>query len=278
MEPVEGEKAMKHGEELTRETIVRALAEALDSLDYVHAFYEGGAAASDTVDKWSDLDFYVVVGDDKVNDILAVIERALETLSPIQLKYEPSHLEWPGLYQAFYKLAKANRYLLIDLVVLKTGSAEKFLQPEIHGDVVFHINKSDAIKPPPLDRVAFVRKLQERVKKLRARCDMSNDFVQKEINRHNDLEAIDLYHNLTLAMLVEVLRIRHNPLHYDFGMHYVRYELPAEALRRLSHLYFVRDGADLQRKYDEATQWLRAEMSEIREDNVERLVESHLRS
>src|SRR5690606_31373958 len=133
-----------------------------------------------------------------------------------------------GVSQAFYRLKDVNEYLIIDLCVLKLSSSEKFLEPEIHGNVVFYFNKSGMVKPPQFDREALVKKVHAGLERLQARFGMFNNFVQKEINRGHHLEAIDLYHGLTLATLVEALRIKYNTIHYNFKMEYVHYELPSE--------------------------------------------------
>jgi len=41
---------MKNKKKLARNVIIQTLVEALKPLDYVHAFYEGGAAAFNRVD------------------------------------------------------------------------------------------------------------------------------------------------------------------------------------------------------------------------------------
>jgi hypothetical protein len=84
---------------------------------------------------------------------------------------------------------------------------------------------------------------------------MFNIFVQKEINRGNYLEALVLYHSITLGSVVDVLRIKYNPFHHDFKTRYVQYELPEQIAGRLERLYFVKDGKDLLDKYREATKW-----------------------
>jgi hypothetical protein len=38
-------------------------------------------------------------------------------------------------------------------------------------------------------------------------------------------------------------------------MRYVHYELPPEVIRKLEHLYFVKDKSDLEGKYQEAIKW-----------------------
>lgn len=250
--------------ESVRGKIIWALACFLKPLDYVHAFYEGGAAAFGRVDEWSDIDVYVVVDDNKVDSTFVVVEEALRSVSPITEKYLVQQLPWPGVFQAFYRLRDASEYLLIDLAILQLSSKEKFLEPQIHGDVVFHFNKSSRIKPAPLNMDKFAEKMRGRLERLQARFKMFNIFVQKEINRGNSLEAYDLYYNISLASLVEALRMKHNPMHYDFRMQYVHYELPMETVNKLQNLFFVENIDDLQEKYRKASEWFLETTSEIR--------------
>jgi predicted nucleotidyltransferase len=257
---------------LTRRTIIQTLIDALKPLTYVQALYEGGAAAFKRIDKWSDIDIYIVVDDDKVNKAFLAVEKALKSLSRIQQKYEILQTPWPGISQAFYRLEDANEHLIIDLAILKLSSPDMFLEPEIHGYVVFYFNKNGRISLPRLDKNAFAEKVHERLQKLQARFDMFGNFVQKEINRGNCLEAIDLYNNLVLAPLIETLRIKHNPVHHDFKRRYVHYELPLRVVEKLKHLNFIKDEKDLQKKYQQATIWFRETMSEVDQKKIERLV------
>lgn len=248
---------------LTRKDIIQILIGALEPLDYIHSFWEGGAVAFHRIDKWSDIDLYMVVDDNKVDETFLLVEKALETLSPIKQKYVASHTQQSGLYQAFYRLRDANEYLVIDLAVLTLSSPDKFLNREIHGDPVFYFNKLEKIKPYTPKKEMLVKKIKDYVKKLQAEFNMFNNLIQKEINRKNYLEAIDLYHTLTLALLTKALRIKHNPHHYDFRMRYIHYELPPHTIKALKHLYFVKDEQDLQEKYQEANNWFHKVMAEI---------------
>ena len=149
---------------LTREVIIKTLVNALRPLDYVHAFYEGGAAAFDRIDEWSDIDLYVVVDDEKVDDAFGAVETVLRSLSPIKQKFAVTQLSWPGVSQAFYRLERASEYLLIDLALIKLSGPEKFLEPHTHGKAVFYLNKSDMVKVPILNKEELAKNLQEKLK------------------------------------------------------------------------------------------------------------------
>lgn len=254
---------MANEKKINRQMIIQTLVNTLEPLHYVIAFYEGGAAAFNRIDEWSDIDLYLVVEENKADDAFVVVEEALKSLSPIKRKLAVPQLPWPGVSQAFYKLENASDYLLIDFCILTLNSPEKFLEPETHGNVVFYFNKSAKVKPSSLDKDALLQKLRNRLERLKTRIELFNNFVQKEINRGNVLEAIDNYRIITLATLVEVLRIKYNPLHHEFRMRYIHYELPPNIVSRLGQLCFVVDEKDLQAKYDEATEWLRKIMSEL---------------
>ena len=246
---------MGTGHHLTREAIVDALVESLEPLDFVHALWEGGAVSFDRVDEWSDLDLYVAVDDDRVEEAFRAVEDSLRGLSGIRQKFDVGKTQWPGISQAFYRLEGTSEYLLIDLAVVQMSSEEKLLQPEIHGAAEFRFNKSGKVKAPEFDRGSFDSRMRARCARLRSRMEMFGIFVQKEINRGNDIEAVDLYNGLVLGSLVEVLRMRHGPLHYDFRTHYVHHELPPQVVSRLNDLFYVRDIADLQQKYLDALDW-----------------------
>jgi predicted nucleotidyltransferase len=257
---------------LKHDEIVHALADTLEPLDFVHSFWEGGAAATGRLDEWSDIDLYVVADENRMNDTFEAVEKALEKLSPIAQKFEAQQLPWPGVQQAFYRLAKASKYLLIDLAVLKPDAPETFLAPEIHGEAVFYFNKDNRVKTLRLDREAHVKKIRARLERLKARFSMFNVFVQKEINRGNTIEALDLYHAFTFGSLVEALRIKHTPFHYDFRTRYVHHELPKNLVEKLEQLTFVRDAKELQAKYDEATRLFHETVQSIDMDETGRLV------
>jgi predicted nucleotidyltransferase len=246
---------------LTREVIVKTLVNALEPLDYVHALYEGGAAAFNRIDEWSDIDLCAVVDDEKVDATFLAAEKALESLSPIEQKFRTPQLPWPGVFQTFYKLEDAGEFLLIDFALLEPTAPEKFLEPLVHGNSVFYFNKNHTLKPAPFDKEAFLKRLRGRREMLQARIGMFNSLVQKEINRSNYLEALEWYHGFTLAALVEALRMRHNPIHYDFRMRYVHYELPRDVIKKLEDLYFVKNARDLQKKYRKATKWFQETIS-----------------
>jgi predicted nucleotidyltransferase len=253
---------------VSRNAIVRALVDALEPLPWVDAFWEGGSAAFGRLDAYSDLDLYAVVADDMLPQAFRVVEAALESLSPIRTKYEPS---WPpesGTAQAFYRLEAASEYLLVDLAIFKRSARDKYLEPEFHGNAVFAFNKGDAVLIPTLDRDAFVAKLLERRDRLRIRVGLFGPFVAKELLRRNGLGALEAYHKIVLDSLLQVLWMRHHPAHYTFGMRYAGVELPRDIASRLKRLAYATGPKDLESKSRDALDWFREIADQVTEEGV----------
>jgi hypothetical protein len=249
---------------LMKTEIILALCEALEPLEYTYALWEGGAAAFERVDEWSDLDLLLDVEDEHVDEALQIIDETLARLSPIELKYEVPQPAWHGHAQVFYRLQNTSKYLLLDIAVIKHSNPNKFLQPELHGNAVVHFDKSEVVKTVPLDRKELASRLKDRLSALRVTFELFQILTLKELNRGNLIEALNFYHNFTLKPLVEVLRIPHQPTRHSFYTRYIYYDLPPETIRRLERLFFVTDGDDLLVKRQEAEEWFYDTLDQIR--------------
>jgi len=246
-----------------RDEILAALKAALEPLEYVHAMWEGGAISFGRTDEMSDIDLYVDVEDSRVADVFPVVEEALERVSGIKLKYEVPLPPSNPYAQAFYRLKGASEFLLVDLAVMRHGAEDKFLEPEIHGKALFHFNKANAVRIPKVDGEKLVASLRNRLDRMQARFEMFRCFVPKEMKRGNYIEALDLYNRLILEILLEALRMKHNPLHYNFRTHHILHDLPGDVVERLKALYFVSGEGDLARKLELAEGWFRQTAGEI---------------
>lgn len=258
---------------IPRDAIVRRIKDSLEPLPFVRAYWEGGAIGYDALDEWSDLDLYVVVDDEKVEEAFVAVENALSSLSPIKQKYDIGKTGMQGVFQAFYKLRDASDYHLIDLAVLQTSAPDKYLEPIVHGRAVFHFNKDAGLSSPNLDRGAMIQRLSSRLERLEARFAMFGTFIHKEMNRHNYIEAVDLYRIVLLDSIVELLRIQHYPPHHDFKMRYVHRELPPDVVKRLQELSFVKDEKDLETKIVQASDWFLEILRQIKSTGIPMLVD-----
>jgi hypothetical protein len=240
---------------INRDEITRAVAAAIEPLDYVYAMWEGGAVAFDRVDEWSDIDICVSAEDGRIEEPFPVVEKALASIAPIDLKYEVTGPKLGEYVQAFYRLKGAGPYLLIDFAVFKHSARDKLLEHEIHGNSRFHFNKGGAVAVPALDREAFMKRVAKTLVDLPVKMDMFVAFIPKEVYRGNVVAGVDFYRRFLLGGLAQVLRLKYAPARYDFGLRYVYHDLPPDEVKRFEDLYMVRDADDLLEKYRSAKSW-----------------------
>ncbi len=243
-----------------RDQVTSAIAQALRPLPGVLAGWEGGSAAFDALDAYSDLDLNVLVDDDVALDSLyAAAEDALATVSPITA----SHQAPPGRY---YKLKDGGEYLLIDLCFIRASAQDHQLAVERHGRPRRLFDKGDWLRPRRLDEGALVAAREERYRDLRTWFPVSQSFVRKALLRGQHAEALGGYWGYTVKPLVELLRMRYCPVRWDFGMRYLDRDLPAAVSTQLKELVFVRDPEDLGAKLIEAGTWGLALLQELDAD------------
>jgi predicted nucleotidyltransferase len=254
--------------ELIRENILETIADVLQPLDYVYAMWQCGSAAFKRVDQWSDIDLIVDVEDDKVRDIFAVVDKAIQTLAPIENSIELPQSLSPGAYQKVYKLKGTSKFMVIEICAVKHSSSEKFLQREIHGEIFVHFDKKDVTNVKPMDKEQFHKTLKVRLENIEKLFKMYQILVEKELNRKNDIEALAFYQNFTLSPLVEVLRMKHSPYRYNFRTRYVYYDLPNEIVKKLEALYFITDSNDLRLKQKEVIRWFNEIVTELKIKSV----------
>ena len=254
---------MNSKNELSRGAILQALRQALEPKKYLIAMWEGGAAAFGRVDRWSDIDLMVAVKDGQADKAAQEVEAILKKLSPITARLSASHPNWPDMIHTFYKLARAGEFLIVDVGVMPQSSQDKLLETEIHGKALVHCDKAGVCQPPRLDRNKFLAGMKERKARLINMFELFSNYVAKELNRKNYIEA-QYNHFMNLNMLVEALRMKHYPFHYDFRGRYLHYEIPSREAAKLQTLFYVKDTADLRRKDARARRWFKEAIEELR--------------
>jgi len=236
----------------TREQVVSVISAALASAPFVRAAWLGGSSAFGRVDEWSDIDLNVIVEDDSVAATFELVEDALARIGGIDLVHEVPQPAWHGHAQKFYRLREASPFLLVDFVVQRRSAGNRFLEREVHGEPEILFDRDGLSAAGEVDADQLERRLRERRGSLPVLFDLFQVFVQKELNRGNDIEALTFYHAFTLRPLVEAARIRYTPWRASFHTRHIHYDLPDEIVARLRPLFFVVDAGDLQKKMADA--------------------------
>jgi hypothetical protein len=242
---------------LTRPALLEAVHRALEPLPFVHCLWEGGSTSFGADDEWSDVDLQCEVDDDKVGATFDAVESALAKIAKVSLTFVVPEPAWHGHGQRFYQFANADAWLMLDLCVMKRTAAYKFNEPIIHGRprILFDRSGLFGVNVVRTNHGAFEAKLRGRVTALRARFAMFQILVLKENWRGRPIDALHFYQGLTLAPLVELLRIKHDPLRHNWSNRYLHRVLPAAEAKRLQGLMYVTNPKQIPAKRKDAEDW-----------------------
>lgn len=248
--------------DLSREMILDALKNRLGHLDWALSLYEGGAAAWHRVDEWSDIDLGFEVKKGRLREGIAAFEEALKSLGPIDLAFQVPNP--PAAAQWLYHVEGSSPFLVVDICFDEAPSsdcsddpdcADEPIETDVHGDIICHFDKEGAPRYATTDRAKLRAGLEKRLAALPAQFRLFQTMPLKELGRGNWIEALVFYHNATLKLLVELLRIRYRPAQSTFHTRYIYYDFPEEVVRRLERLYFVASPEELAAKRSEAEAW-----------------------
>ena len=237
------------GDGTLRDRITDAVSNALRPLSHVLAGWESGSAAFDLVDEYSDIDLNFLLDDAAPEDeVYAAVESALESVSLIAAR----HAAPPGRY---FKLLDGGDFLLVDVCIFRAEDLKERLDIERHGRVRPLFDKGQWLRGDASAGAAQTAGRAKRLEDLEAWFSVSQSFVRKAIIRGQEVEALAAFWGYTLRPLVELLRMRHCPARWDFGMRYLDRDLPGPVYDELRDLMFVGESDDLAEHLSKATAW-----------------------
>jgi predicted nucleotidyltransferase len=235
--------------ENNREKIVNALIKLYEPIENVYAVWQNGSIAFDRLDDYSDIDLAVECEKDIIPSLIEKTEKILEEVVGIEARYEIKQNPFPGMEQIFYKFKNTSPFLLLDIGFLKHGeNKEGFIQPEIHGEVKVHFDKIGMTEVKELEKGEWDKKMAARVELIKKRHEVFNVMPLKELPREQFVDAFAFYNGFYLNTLVELLRIKYKPFRYNFGLRYLKYDLPPEVFAEVEQLIFIKDAEDMKNK------------------------------
>jgi len=215
-------------------------ARAADDPDVLVAWV-GGSAVTGGWDDWSDLDVDVLC---RPGTSSAAYERWLAALttdfSPASVWDTPR--EWrPDGRQSFVCLQPRPGLLeeptvLVDLVMSDLSDEHRHLDVRRHGTPIVLHDPQGLLVLREDDPAELARAVAEAVDQVRQKRPVSEWLVNRALARGHVAEGLDLYVRHGLHLLVRLLRAEHCPERHDYGLRYLRDDLPAEVADRLEAL------------------------------------------
>lgn len=239
---------------ITRANIIRTLKEGLKQNQSVFALWLEGSDAAGKVDEYSDIDFWMDVADGKEDEAFTAVESLLSQLAPIDFKYEKDHSH-PKIRQAFFHLAGTSEFLIADVCI--QSHSRVFWYTKGHPDhlVKMLFDKANVIEYREPNEKQFQREIKERTAELKKTFHFNQAWAKKALGRNDFLEAMGYYNTEILEPLVELIRIKYQPLKREFYLKHIQRDLPADIVKRLEPLFQVNSVEDIKKNLDLANQW-----------------------
>jgi len=252
----------------TREEIIRIVAAALEPVEAVRALWMMGSIAFDRLDELSDIDLVLDVRPDDIGAVWDVIEKTLESLAPLDYRYEIPQPTWHGHEQRFFHLAGTPQHLLIDALIMKTGQGQRFDEIERHGTPSVLFDKDGIVVSTHVDPDEINAKLRARIESIKSLLPLAYSLVGKEIERGRSLDAFGFYQRFVVDNLVALARMKHAPNRHDYGFRYLGFDVPEDLLREIETCCYVSNLEELAIRFEVAKTLISDLLDKLEKDLV----------
>jgi hypothetical protein len=230
---------------ITRKQIIEHLTKILKPNSYVYAFWLEGADSLGTVDRYSDIDFWLDVADGYEDKIMKLIQQSLNKLDKLDLVQKYNHPDLK-IKQHFFHIQHSSPFLLLDVCIQSHSRKFSFIKEMIHERTLVIFDKIGVTKSKSLNKKQFNKEIKLRIEELKQNI-LQSSRVSKYIYRQQFLEALVYFYKWIMSPLVEIVRIYHDPLKHEMGLVHISTDLPPVILKKLEKLYSTKSLNDIKK-------------------------------
>ncbi len=206
----------------SRSDIVNILKPWVYAHPSIIAAWEGGSAATDRMDEYSDLDLSIIAIDDQIEVIFSDLESFLKKHFTILRKYRIPEPAWHGVSQCFYQIDQVMPFIYLDIAVIKESHQDKLMEQDRHGIAHVWFEKKPMYNPEPSSPKVII----DRGKKLYQSVTQT-DFlivteIQKGIARGSFIDVFPTYFSFISRHIAVMMNLKYRPERADFGLRYGR--------------------------------------------------------
>jgi len=250
---------------MSRDKIIAGLKSALEPLTYAYALWLEGADANNTVDEYSDLDFWLDFEDEYEEQIINDVETALSSLGEIDYKYIMNHGH-PKIRQRIYHISGTSEYLMIDFCWQLHSRAQSCEGILIKGDKIeaakIIFDKANVVRYKDYNAEDYLEYNIPRLNECKYRYSQHCRVI-KYVRRGQYAESYAYYNRYVVEPLVDLLRLIHTPAHADYYLVHISQHIPEQELKRLEYFLRITSTGDIEKKTGEAQLWFNELLSII---------------
>jgi hypothetical protein len=219
--------------------VLRLLADLPRHVPALQVVVVNGSAVTGSWDEHSDLDVEAWCSGDAATTYAAVLACVRERFD-VDHVWELPEATWPNGRQCFIHLQPDAGDLsrptrLVDVVVLTTPD-RLTMDTRRHGTPMVLHDPAGLLHLEDDDEAEMSAQRSRAVEQTAARRQTAAWLVERAIARGDLAEATALHLRFAVEPLVRLLRIRHCPARHDFGLRYLRTDLPAGMAERVEAL------------------------------------------
>ncbi|PKH42777.1 hypothetical protein [Nocardioides alpinus] len=219
--------------------VLRLLAALPHHVPALQVVVVNGSAVTGGWDEHSDLDVEAWCSGDAATTydaVLALVRAALD----VDHVWELPEATWPTGRQCFIHLqpdaADLSRPTRLVDVVVQTTPERLTMDTRRHGTPMVLHDPNGLLLLEDDDEAQMQAQRDQAVQQAVARRQTAAWLVERAIARGDQAEATALHLRLAVEPLVRLLRIQHCPARHDFGLRYLRTDLPAGMAERVEAL------------------------------------------
>ena len=206
----------------TRDDVIKTLKPYIINHPHVLAVWEGGSAATNHLDAYSDLDVMLVVKKEDTETVFQGIETLFREHFGLEEAYRLKEPTWHGFSQTFYALKNSAPWFYVDLCILPPNAKDPFTAPDRHGQGVVWKDTIGFINPKPTEASITKKRVQTAYERATEGTFVLRKEIDKALIRNHYMDAYHFMYSFMMRSLVPLMNIEHRPTKVDFGLRYAK--------------------------------------------------------
>ncbi len=231
----------------TRDDVKAKLQAFLKAHRKVLAAWEGGSAATDALDAYSDLDVLIVAAENDTEELFQEIDDLFTEHFGIRDALRLPEPTWHGFAQKFYDLKNTEPWFYVDLCILPQTTADPFTARDRHGEVAVWKDTIGIVDKDPTSEDAIQKRAEAQYERATQGTFVLRKEIDKAFRRDHYLDAYHFLYAFVMRSLVPLLNMEHRIAKVDFGIRYAERDYSAADYDLLMRFFRVSDLEGLKR-------------------------------
>jgi hypothetical protein len=232
------------------------------------AMWEAGSAAFGRADEYSDLDIGLLSRTGANDEVWGLVDRAFDALGGVVLRWNEEAPLFEGMDKRVFRPRLSSRWLQVDIGLFPETAVDLHNQPGRHGDVLVIFDHDHRLQVPSWDSDAHHRRMREALHQEIMKWQIYYGWFRKELARGRTVDAFAAHLGGSVRPLLNVLGMRYRPMRWDFGMRYVKEDMPASVVQTIERLCYVAEPGLLESRLSEADRLFRTAVAELAQEGI----------